>query len=402
MSRKAIIIILLAIAVLVLSRVNTGSSFTWDPSYERGSTDPLGSKVFYEYLERTGQLSGRSIDGPLSTSLDDVPQREVVMIITEAFVPDEGSLDSLLAFIRRGGSVMISATEFDEDVEDALELVTYSSWSSDDFYVPDSARAITGDADLPDLYTQMRWVADTLDEDSEVEASESLSENPWSPILQVGSELETRDMVIGERRLGKGRVIISTVSPLFTNHAMLYDRLYPAVEHVCAVLPRGTITWDQHYKPFTKGEGGMAIALKEYPGLKFGYYAIAITAIIFLVVDGRRRQRAIPVRTPPRNTSMDYVKTIADLYHVRVATRHAAERLAAQFTTYVRHRTGLRLQSDEHITAEHLSVSLGIPIDVIERLLACCDRVEQGWEPTYDEIRQFNNDIQQTLSQGAS
>ena len=120
------------LVLLVLVQVRGGGDYSWEPSYEAISTDPLGSKLFYEWLRTQTDVSDTVNDGRLEETLRQVDTTRTLVFITERFDPDAGSRKALLRYIREGGSVLIAAEELSDSLETAFEIDRRGSYDVDD------------------------------------------------------------------------------------------------------------------------------------------------------------------------------------------------------------------------------------------------------------------------------
>ena len=56
--------------------------------------------------------------------------------------------------------------------------------------------------------------------------------------------------------------------------------------------------------------------------LKWAFYMTLISLILFVIFRGKRTQRIIPVIDPLKNATLDFTKTIGDLYYQPVSYTH--------------------------------------------------------------------------------
>ena len=54
--------------------------------------------------------------------------------------------------------------------------------------------------------------------------------------------------------------------------------------------------------------------ISEHPPLKWAYWLLWLALLLFLIFNSKRKQRIIPIIKPLENTTIDFTKTIANLY----------------------------------------------------------------------------------------
>src|SRR5690606_40060151 len=51
------------------------------------------------------------------------------------------------------------------------------------------------------------------------------------------------------------------------------------------------------------------------PSLRYAWYTLIIGLILYLIFYGKRRQRIVPIIEPVKNTTVEYVETVGNLYY---------------------------------------------------------------------------------------
>ena len=84
---------------------------------------------------------------------------------------------------------------------------------------------------------------------------------------------------------------------------------------VLSFLPKNQIIWDNYYKSGRKVITSPLRFVLQNPALKWAFYITLISLLLFVIFKGKRTQRIIPVVEPLKNASLDFTKTIGDLYY---------------------------------------------------------------------------------------
>ncbi len=398
MSKWGIAFVVLCLGALVLLQIRADKGYTWEPSFEEVSTDPLGSQAFTAWLRTQVNVTDQITDARLSESLGDVDTSRAIIIITERFDPDAGSRLALERYLRKGGSVLISSNVLSDSMERFLEVRSRSS------YVTENIHDVSNpDRELPELPSSFNspllprraftWSGDTIGS-----YDDPAVYGPWEPLVTGYNDV----MLLGKRSIGRGEIYLAPNPGLFTNYAVLYDSLWYYTALMVEHFPRRPLVLDHHYKPKKSTQQGLLFTVSQYPALRFSYTTVLVTAVVFVLLGMRRRQRAIPIIDPPINTSIEYARTVAQMFEVGNMNANVAERMADQLARIVRRRTGIRLGVDPP-NVEHISQALGVPQDEITALLHDVESIRNGtWDSSKQNFRALHQRITPIIDKGTA
>lgn len=169
---------------------------------------------------------------------------------------------------------------------------------------------------------------------------------------------------------GAGHFYVCSVPLAFTNYCLLRPRTAGFAAGALAYLPARQAWWDEFQKQGPVGEQSLLRVLLAHEALRGAYYLTLLGALLFVLVEARRRQRIIPILKPLPNTTLQFMRTVAGLY--RQGRNHAliAEKKVALFLDYLRvrfHETSPDL--GDHDFRERLSQKAGLPRARVDELL---------------------------------
>ena len=100
----------------------------------------------------------------------------------------------------------------------------------------------------------------------------------------------------------------------FTNYYLLKENA-SYVPNALGYLPKkDEIFWKiKRYEMGTESGTPMRYILSQ-PALKWAWYLALIALFVFMFFNAKRRQRIIPIEEPLKNTTIDFTKTIGNLY----------------------------------------------------------------------------------------
>lgn len=145
---------------------------------------------------------------------------------------------------------------------------------------------------------------------------------------------------------GDGQIILSTFPQAFTNYFILQS---PNQNYTAGLLSyidmSNPIYVDQHYKSGKKFYSSPMYLFLNTKQLKWAYYIVLIGALIYIVFEGKRKQRAIPIVKPLKNQTVDFTRTISDMYYQSNKHKEISQHKIQHFLEYI--RTHLYLNTSE-------------------------------------------------------
>lgn len=177
--------------------------------------------------------------------------------------------------------------------------------------------------------------------------------------------------VFVDLRHGRGHFYLCSVPLAFSNYYVLRPSSRPFALAALGYLPAGRpVWWDEYQKQGRVGEQSLLRVLLAHESLRYAYYLLLLTAVLFVLVEARRRQRIIPVIKPLPNTTLLFTRTVASLYRQGSNHGRIADKKVALFLDYL--RTRFQEPAPDLADAafrERLSQKAGLPLARVEELV---------------------------------
>lgn len=281
----------------------------WSPTFNEKHTKPYGLEVLhnelsniftnqeiidikttpYEYFNSSYQWedSTYTVNG------------NYIYINPNSFI-DEISIEELIYFVHRGNNAFISTEYFPKILQDSLGFKTAYKYSvggkgklllENPIFRKDS---ITISKDLNNTYFS---VLDSLK----------------TTVLGY-QNLEKKQINFVKISYGKGNFYLHTQPYVFTNYHLLKNNQHKYSEALLSYLPTKTIFFDSINKLGNELGSSPLRYVFSQPALKWAWYIGLLALITFIIFNAKRKQRIIKIIAPLRNTTVDFTKTIANLY----------------------------------------------------------------------------------------
>lgn len=390
-NQKRNVIILVALTVLlVIVEHYAPEPVNWNYSFSEKDKIPMGCWVLKKDL--LPRLFNEQLitvnNGSLFQTLDSQSfQNKNLIIITSDFNPDPADLDQLLDFVSQGNQVFLAAFHFSKSLADTLKFTTKVNLPSIDSLMKSKVR--------------LTLVNPLLKEPSGYKFSQNMPEHYFASLDTVNSIIlgldQNNHINFVKERFGKGKIYIHCQPTVFTNYHLLYSN-YSYVSGILSYLPESSTVWDEYYKPFKRiSTSPMRFVLSRKP-LKTAYFLLIMLVIIYMLFEGKRRQRAMPLIKPLENTSLDFLRTLGKLYYRQQNHQDLAKKILIYFNDFIHNRYFINV---DKITRDYftvLSAKSGVNELLIEEIYNIAGKIQsKNKEPgsqiikLYQKIHEFKN-----------
>jgi hypothetical protein len=130
------------------------------------------------------------------------------------------------------------------------------------------------------------------------------------------------------------------------------------------------------------------------PALKWAYFITLASLFLYLIFEGKRRQRIIPIIEKPKNTSLEFVETIGALYFNHNDHKAITEKKIAYLLAYIRNKFFLKTTVLDQVFKEELSLKSGVNISTINEMFEYAEILKQSNEVHEKQLILFNKHIE--------
>jgi hypothetical protein len=130
------------------------------------------------------------------------------------------------------------------------------------------------------------------------------------------------------------------------------------------------------------------------PALKWAYFITLSALLIYLIFEGKRRQRIIPIMEVPQNTSLQFVETIGSLYYNQKDHKSIAEKKITHLLAHIRTKFYLKTTEIDQEFRNDLSSKSGIVPQQINELFDYISFIQNNEYITENQLITFNDQIE--------
>lgn len=381
-------LVLVLILLLTYLEATEPEPVNWNPSYLETDKIALGSFVFYESWREHGKAEIENISIPPFEFLDQ--EREGTYFFLNNFIGfDDNELEKLLTWVDRGNSVFISADYISKNLLDTLNLKATTYRGLGNFVSRPGLNFVHPELQSP------AWYNFTFD-------TEALYFNQLDTLNHTVLGLSTFKSDPGNERVnyikapfGKGEFFLHTNPQALGNYFLLTNDNYRYAEGVLSYIDSsGIVYWDKYYKAGKTFYTSPLYVLLNNKALKWAYYFILIGSVLFILFEGKRKQRPVPVVKPLKNQTFEYSRTIANLYLEQKNYRELALKKIEHFNDYIRTHYRLDTSHKDDKFYRELAGKTNNTMEDTLKLSNIFSTIIDKPEISTTELQELNNNIE--------
>lgn len=364
-------------------------------TYQLKDTKPFGGYVAHSllrevYPDKIINVNKKSFSNFRADTYAD--SSSFYMSISKRFYCTQADAESLLSFVEEGHTAFIAASTIDTVLLDKIYCKqSNTEWTA----MLLEQRYMEGKISLlPDALS----VQDTF----------SYFYYPFSNHFTEADSVSAR--VVGRNQfgksnfivlfLGKGRLYLHCDPRAFSNYFLLKENNYLYLKQVMQLMKErpGNIFWDDYYngKSFREdtGKGSALSILFKYPELTIAFWILIILLLLYILFNGKRKQRIIPIIKPVENTSIAFTKAIGGLYMAEKDNKTIADKMITYFNDHIRNRYFLNMHGAGKDFVQSLSKKSGVAFEAVQALYNTIEQVQQAEVVSDFELLSLNEQIQ--------
>jgi hypothetical protein len=394
------IVLLLVVAFLYrVSQKAARKQIDWTENYTGSSKVPFGCFIVRDYLDDMMSAGVENVDKTAYEQLVDSTYRgKNYIFANSAFKPTAQDVIQLCRFAGTGNTVLISARSFGF-LEDTLDFELGDPLM---YYInTDSINTFSGAMNSGSAFAEANLVNPHL----HLAKNAVFEKTTYTTVFTRFDTAKTTVLGVDARgqvnyvkiKFGQGQFLVHTLPDAFGNYYAADKPTQRYLFRVLSYLPDRPTFFDEHYKDGRKQNADTRRYLFSEPALKLGYLVVIIAGLIGLFFGGKRRQRPVPVVTPPANSTLEFVEQVGVLYYNQGNHADIVKKKINYFLESVRTRFYTPTNEFDDKFLERMENLSGVPKDQVRHLFATIDYLrnsqgagERDLQNLEKLIREFN------------
>lgn len=379
---------LLIISIVYIESVKP-KPINWFPSYVSNHKIPYGTYVLRKELDNIFPKTNISnIKISPYVFLQDSTKIGTYIFIDDAINFGKDEFKKLLKFVNRGNDVLISTHGMQIDTL-GLETAYLSSTDLDEtpFFKLLNKNLSTKEFSFDRNFINTSFVK--IDTSSTVVLGKT-------GYVNKSEERVAEGVNFIKQPYGKGNFYLHTFPEAFTNYFILTS---PNQQYTSSILSyidsTKPILWDAYYKTGKSRISSPMYYVLSSKSLKWAYYIMLIGVIFFVIFEGKRKQRYIPIITPLRNQTLAFTRTIANMYYEKSEHKRIAEHKINYLLEYIRTKLHVSTAIMNDYFYSYVASRSGNPNEKVIALFSYIDKIHLKNTITKEELIKLNTLIEE-------
>lgn len=391
--KKYIIFLVVIIILYVFYELQKPKQLNWTSTYHANHSIPFGALATHDLMKDL--FDDQALTSTYKTVYELVNEDSIqdnLLIIADGVGMDQNDVNALLKYVDGGGTVMISARDFGGDLLDTLGFAITVKDETLAYDFEAIQAALAGEA----LETVSLKFGD--EENRAYPFSTIATMSYFSSVVEDNFDVlavnEADQPVLMAYKGRKGDLYLSTMPLAFTNYFVLGEETAQFTSKLMSLFPKDTPLLHNEYYQLGRLEAQTPLrVILSNPSLKWAFFILSFTLLIFIFFESKRRQRIIPLITPLKNMSIEFVETLGRLYYRQSDHRKLAEKRVHYWKDFVRGHYNLRTDHFDERFAQGLANKSGQSLKSINVLLEFIKRVEAGIAINQAELMQIEKQL---------
>ncbi|WP_421774071.1 DUF4350 domain-containing protein [Gracilimonas sp.] len=382
------------IVIYILTQILRPKPLDWTESFSSEDKIPYGGYLIHSLLPSA--FPGDEIrinQSPIFEYADTSNPQKNWIFINQSFGIDRWETDILLSQVEQGASVFIAARTFEQAFRDSLKIGTYLN-----------NPFLTGGSILDDDTVRVNYTNPRLKKESGFPYNRSTTETYF---YKADSTLNVTSLGINEEgnpnfiriQFGEGELFLHSNPTLFTNYFVRDESGVDYALKALSYLPERETIWDEYYKDVRRAGGSVVRYVVSEEHLSWAWFISLSGVLLFMIFRAKRKQRIIPMIEPPKNSSIEFARTIGSLYLEKGDHKLIADKKIRFFYDYIRSNLGLNTSEIDKELKHDVALRSGIEETEIRALFDLIDKISGQDDLTQKELKLLTERIDQFYNQ---
>lgn len=384
--RVYIAFLVFSILVYVAIELTKPTPIDWSNDFTRNKSIPYATEILFDEIDTLFPNEKITLNQESLYLFESsfITQKNWIFINSELMF-DEQEMENLLNEVYNGDNVFITGviTGF---LADTLNLEYDFYYGFFDSTFTQQSLSLNIESEILDLNESWDFDADgTYNHIVSYDTSRTIELGKW----------ENGHVNFIKTDHGSGSIYINSTPYLFTNYFLRDPESATYAFSALSHLPIQPTVWDTYYKDGKPTSGTPLYVILNTQYLNYAWYLALISLGLFMIFKAKRRQRIIPILTPLENSTLEFTRTIGNLYQEQGSHKEILEKKVQFFLEYI--NSHLRLDTSELDEKLRVDVAFrsGVDRQVVFKLFDTIELTQHAMKISDRELKLLTDQIDQ-------
>lgn len=362
------VIFIIVMLILALLEVNKKETLNWRKNFDIQEKSPFGLFIF-DHEAKTLFKNNLKKTEQVPYKYYSQHQKEAHNIVVIENDIDGASWKKILEQVSKGSDAMLMVSRMPKDISDSIGY-----YDSEISFEEENVLKLT----------DKKYQNDFIKLDKFPSGRGFSFIKPKVEVLGKTVEDKNTDQAnFIKVKFGKGNIYVHTEPLFLTNYYLLKPGSVKYAQDVFSYLQDRETIW------FIKNNTNTSRFFMRFvlgnPALKYAWWVFLGGLILFIFFNAKRKQRIVPVIEPLKNTSLDFVKSIGNLYLQEGDFHYMMAKKAQYFLNKVRLDLLIDTQNIDEEFAKKLQMKTGKPMEMINEAISLIKRAQDPYASVMKE-----------------
>lgn len=359
----------------------------WSRTYLSKNKTPFGCFAIYNLMQSAYSKSFKTNNQTLYNLNELQNKKASLVIVNDNINFNKNDITSLFEFLNKGNTVFIAVNSFNGAIADTFHLRTDLDYA--DYFVSIDSLIKKNGVKIKLNASNYKKQAFAY---SRIASSAYFTSFDTSRFMVHASMGKDKACFISAS-VGKGRLYLMTMPDVFGNYFIVNHPNRQLAYTMLSRIKNDELIWDEYYKTYNITSYSFIKFILESDALYTAYLLIIFILILYMIFEGRRRQRAIPVVVAPTNSTLEFVNVVSHVYYNSKNHQSIAAEKIRYFYETVRKKFHTNTNQINEEFLNEVSELSGIEKKLVKQLFTYCEKLKQPEEITENELVELNRQI---------
>lgn len=362
------LIFIIIMVILALLEVNKKEVVDWRKNFDVNEKSPFGLFVFNQEVKDLFKNNLKKVDVTAYDYYNENQKKPHNILVIESEIDTE-SWNKILNEVSKGSDAMLIIAKMPKEISDSIGF--YDSQISFE------------DKNVMKL-TDKKYQNDFIKLDKFPSGRGFSYIKPGVEVLGKTVEEDNSDQAnFIKAKLGKGNIYVHCEPLFLTNYYLLKSGNTKYAQDVFSYLKDRETLW--FVEANTKESRFFMRFILGNTALKYAWWLLLSGLVLFIFFNAKRKQRIVPIIEPLKNTSLDFVKSIGNLYLQEGDFHDMMAKKAQYFLNKVRLDLLIDTQNLDDEFAKKLQLKTGKNIEIINESVSLIKKAQDPYASVMKE-----------------
>ncbi len=361
------VIFIVVMIILVLFEANKTERTDWRKNFDISQKSPFGLFVFNNEVNTLFKNKIKKISETPYDYYQADKKPHNILVIEETI--DRPSWNKILDQVSKGSDAMLIVSEMPKQISDSIGYYDSQISFEDENVLKLTDKKFTNDFIHLDKFPSGRGFTFI---------------KPGVEVLGKTVEKNNSDQAnFIKATFGKGNIYVHCEPLFITNYYLLKRGNVRYAQDVFSYLDDRETIW------FVENDAKVSQFFLRFilsnPALKYAWWVLLGGLVLFIFFNAKRKQRIVPIIEPLKNTSVDFVKSIGNLYLQEGDFHDMMAKKAQYFLNKVRMDLLIDTQHLDQEFAKKLHLKTGKPMEMINEAMNLIKKAQDPYAQVMKE-----------------